>query len=154
MVFCFSRPFLFLLQFFLVLLLALSFSRLILSLSFLCSSVSEALFAFLSEVLFLAYFLSMLKLLLRIVEMNKTGSFKRPKLTLSIRMFGPRNSAYAFWHMVDICIRTYRHIYVYHAKSQLNSPLWGSLRSPNYIAYLITLQIHLWIIKNLDLYII
>ena len=49
---------------FLVLLLALSFSRLFLSLSFLCSSVSEALFAlsfsFLSDV---ASFPSMLKLL-------------------------------------------------------------------------------------------
>ena len=45
---------------FLVLLLALSFSRLILSLSFLCSSVSEALFAlivsFLSDRLFLFVF--------------------------------------------------------------------------------------------------
>ena len=44
----------------LVLLLALSFSRLILSLSFLCSSVSEALFAlrfsFISERFFLAFF--------------------------------------------------------------------------------------------------
>ena len=53
---------------FLVLLLALSFSRLILSLSLLCSSVYEALFAlsfsFLSECCFFpAYFLSKLKLL-------------------------------------------------------------------------------------------
>ena len=50
----------------LVLLLALSFSRLILSLSFLCSSVSEVLlalsFSFLSECFFSASFSSMLKL--------------------------------------------------------------------------------------------
>ena len=25
------------------------------------------------------------------------------------------------------------HIYIYHAKSRLNTPVWGSLRSPNYI---------------------
>ena len=24
-------------------------------------------------------------------------------------------------------------IYIYHAKSRLNTPVWGSLRSPNYI---------------------
>ena len=54
-VFCFRLPFLFLL-YFLVFFLALSFSRLILSLSFLCCSVSEALFAlsfsFVSELFF------------------------------------------------------------------------------------------------------
>ena len=48
------------------------FSRLILSHSFLCSSVSENLFAL---------------------------SFNLPKPTLSMRMFWPHNSAYAFWPM-------------------------------------------------------
>ena len=46
-------------------------------------------------------------------------------MTLSMRV---RNSAYAFWHTTDI--PTY---YIYHAKSRLNTPVWGSLRSPNYI---------------------
>ena len=42
-------------------------------------------------------------------------------------MFDPRNSAYA----VNLTYETYRHIYIYHAKSRLNTPVWGSLRSPN-----------------------
>ena len=51
------------------------------------------------------------------------------KKTLSMRMFGPRNSAYA----VNLTYETYRqHIYIYHAKSRLNTPVWGSLRLPNY----------------------
>ena len=50
------------------------------------------------------------------------------KKTLSMRVFGPRNSAYA----VNLTYETYRqHIYIYHAKSRLNTPVWGSLRSPN-----------------------
>ena len=44
-----------------------------------------------------------------------------------MRAFGPRNSAYAFWTTTDT------HTYIYHAKSRLNTPVWGSLRSPNYI---------------------
>ena len=52
--------------------------------------------------------------------------FYRPILTLSMRAFGPRNSAYAFWTTTDIPT------YIYHAKSRLNTPVWGSLRSPNY----------------------
>ena len=34
---------------------------------------------------------------------------------------------YAFWTTTDTC--TY--IYIYHAKSRLNTPVWGSLLSPN-----------------------
>ena len=42
-----------------------------------------------------------------------------------MRAFGPRISAYAFWTMTDI------HTDI-HAKSRLNTPVWGSFRSPNY----------------------
>ena len=28
---------------------------------------------------------------------------------------------------------TYQHTYIYHAKSRLNTPVWGSLRSPKYL---------------------
>ena len=55
--------------------------------------------------------------------------FYRPILTLSMRAFGPRNSAYAF---LDHDRHTDIYIYIYHAKSRLNTPVWGSLRSPNY----------------------
>ena len=51
---------------------------------------------------------SMLKLLQRIVDINNAGGFYRPILTLSMRAFGPRNSAYAFWTKTDT--HTYRHI--------------------------------------------
>ena len=51
---------------------------------------------------------SMLKLLQRIVDINNAGGFYRPILTLSMRAFGPRNSAYAFWTTTDT--HTYRHI--------------------------------------------
>ena len=37
--------------------------------------------------------------------MNNTGvkvGFNCPELTLSMRVFGSHNSAYAFWHMVDL----------------------------------------------------
>ena len=66
--------------------------------------------------------------------MNNTGvtGLTAKKKTLSMRVFGPRNSAYA----VNLTYETYRHIYIYiyiyHAKSRLNTPVWGSLRSPNY----------------------
>ena len=33
------------------------------------------------------------------------------------------------WHTTDI--HTDIIIYIYHAKSRLNTPVWGSLRSPN-----------------------
>ena len=51
-------------------------------------------------------------------------------------MFGPHNSAYAFLDTTDIPTNrpTDRptHIYIqYHAKSRLNTSVWGSLRSPN-----------------------
>ena len=49
-------------------------------------------------------------------------------------MFGSRNSAYAFWHTVDI----HTYIHIYHPKSRLNSPVWGSLCSPNYIIEILT----------------
>ena len=45
---------------------------------------------------------SMLKLLQRIVEINNTGGTGRILLTLSMRAFGPRISAYAFWTTTDI----------------------------------------------------
>ena len=50
---------------------------------------------------------SMLKLLQCIVKMNNTGvtgRIFRPILTLSMRAFGPRNSAYAFWPTTDTYI--------------------------------------------------
>ena len=53
--------------------------------------------------------------------------FYRTILTLSMRAFGPRISAYPFWTTTDI--HTYRP--TYHAKSRLNTPVWGSLRSLN-----------------------
>ena len=95
-------------------------THLIVTPSFLCSSVSEALFALsfslLSEC---SFFFSMLKLLYGIVEMNNTGvkvGFNRPKMTLSMRVFGPRNSAHVFWHSflygVLIDKPTSRHIYI------------------------------------------
>ena len=51
--------------------------------------------------------------------------FNRPKLTLSMRVFG----------QVILCAHfgPRRHTYIYHVKSRLNTPVWGSLRSPNYI---------------------
>ena len=54
---------------------------------------------------------SMLKLLQHIVDINNagvTGRIYRSILTLSMRAFGPRNSAYAFWTTTDT--HTYRHI--------------------------------------------
>ena len=57
---------------------------------------------------------SMLKLLWRIVEMNNTGVTGRillPNiLTLSMRAFGPRNSAYAFWTTTDIYVYITRNL--------------------------------------------
>ena len=50
--------------------------------------------------------------------------FNCPKL--SMRIFGPRNTAYALWHT-----KTYKPTHIYHAKSRLNTPVWGSLCSPN-----------------------
>ena len=40
---------------------------------------------------------------------------------------GPHNSTYA----VNLTYDRHMHIYIYHAKSRLNTPVWGSLRSPN-----------------------
>ena len=59
-------------------------------------------------------------------------------LTLSLRAFGPRISAYAFWTRTDI--HTDRHTYIYHAKSRLNTPVWGSLRSPNNLLHLVIVK--------------
>ena len=100
---------------FLVLLLALSFSRLVLSISFLCSSVSEARFAlcfsFLSEclLLFFVHAKAVLAYSRNELWVSQVG-FKHQKQTLSMRVFGPRNSAYAFWHTVDIQTDTYVYI--------------------------------------------
>ena len=63
--------------------------------------------------------------------------FYRTILTLSMRAFCPRISAYAFW--TTTYIHTYRP--TYHAKSRLNTPVWGSLRSPNKVhTYMLSLQ--------------
>ena len=57
--------------------------------------------------------------------------FNRPKKTSG--MLVGHNSAYAVNLTYDRHTPTYRqHIYIYHAKSRLNTPVWGSLRSPNY----------------------
>ena len=42
--------------------------------------------------------------------------------------------AYAFWPTTDT--------YIYHAKSRLNTPVWGSLRLPNYIMIIKLLPIN------------
>ena len=105
-----------------------SFSRLILCLSFLSSSVSEALFALSFSFLSERFFFVKLKLLLRVVEINNTvvtGQFLLPKKEFE-HACGPRNSTYAVNLTYD------RHTLIYHAKSRLNTPVWGSLRSPNY----------------------
>ena len=93
----------------------------ILSLSFLYSSVSEALFtlsfSFLSERFFFVF----------LVEINNTGVAGQslpPKNDFE-HAHGLHNSAYA----VNLTYETYRHIYIYHAKSRLNTPVWGSLHS-------------------------
>ena len=66
-----------------------------------------------------------------VVEINNTtgvtGQSLPPKNDFE-HARGLRNSAYA----VNLTYETYRHTYIYHAKSQLNTPVWGSLRSPNY----------------------
>ena len=112
-------------------LLSLSLSSLVLSLSFLCSSVSEALFAlsfsFLSEFFFFFgfYFVHAKAALAYPYSRNESQVifiFNHPKL--SMRVFGPRNSAYALWHT-----KTYKPTHIYHAKSRLNTPVWDSLRS-------------------------
>ena len=77
-----------------------SFSCLILSFSFLCSSVSEALFAlslsFLSERFFFIHPKAAL-------EMNNTGVTGRfePPTDYEQRAFRPRKSAYTFWYTID-----------------------------------------------------
>ena len=76
---------------------------------------------FLSECFFPGSFLSMLKLLYHIVEVHNTVSqvgFNRPKLTLSMRVFGPRNSDHAFWYTYflygfPVDKLTFRHTYIY-----------------------------------------
>ena len=62
--------------------------------------------------------------------MSRVG-FNRPKLILSMCVFGPRNSAYAFWHTADIQTDDI-YMLLYHGKSRLNTQVWGSLCSPNY----------------------
>ena len=74
-----------------------SFSRLIFSLSFLCSSVYEALFALSFSFLSEHFIFVVLKLLLHVVEINNTGvigQFLPPKNDFELAR-GPRNSAYA-----------------------------------------------------------
>ena len=105
----------------LVLLLALSFSCLILSLSFLCSSVTEALFALSFSFLSERFFFVHAKAALAEYGCHRPGlkvGFNRPKLTWRMRVFGLRNSAHAFWHMYflygfPVDKPTYRHTYIY-----------------------------------------
>ena len=80
-----------------------------------------------------SFFFLMIKLLYSVVQINSTGVTGQslpPKNDFE-HARGLRNSAYA----VNLTYETYRHIYIYihiyHAKSQLNTPVWGSLRSPN-----------------------
>ena len=89
------------------------FSRLILF--FPLSSVSEALFALIFPFLKESCLVHA-KVALSHSRMSNTGVLK---LTLSMHV---RNSAYAFW---------IRLTYIYHAKSRLDTPVWGSLQSPN-----------------------
>ena len=61
----------------------------ILSLSFLCSSISEALFTLSLSFLCESFFFVMIKLLLSVVEINNTGVTGQslpPKITLSMRV--------------------------------------------------------------------
>ena len=37
--------------------------------------------------------------------------------------------------------RRFNCIYIYHVKSRLNTPVWGSLRSPNYMLYCLTIML-------------
>ena len=55
-----------------------------------------------------------------------TGQFEPPQNEFE-HARGPLNYAYAFWPTTDIPTN----IYIYHANSRLNTPVWGSLRSPN-----------------------
>ena len=74
----------------------------------------------------------MIKLLKHEVEINNTGVTgpSLPPKNDFEHARGLRNSAYA----VNLTYETYRqHIYIYHAKSRLNTPVWGSLHSPNYV---------------------
>ena len=102
----------------LVLLLVLSFLHLILSFSFLCSSVSGALFALSFSILGERCFF---RLLFFVHAKAALVNFNWPKLTLSMRVFGSRNSAHAFWHTYFLYgfpvdkptyIHTYIHIYI------------------------------------------
>ena len=79
----------------------------------------------------------MIKLLYkRVDEINNTGVTGQslPPENDFEHARGLRNSAYAVNLTYDR--HTYRHTYIhtdiYHAKSRLNTPVWGSLRSPNY----------------------
>ena len=60
--------------------------------------------------------------------MNNKGVTGRPKLTLSMRMFGHVILRAHFGPRQTLNI-------IYHAKSRLNTPEWGSLRLPNYISH-------------------
>ena len=96
-----------------------SFSRFILSHSFLHSSVPEALFALSFSFPSERFFFIMLKLLYRIVEINNTGvtgQFLPPKYDFEHVHGGPRNSAYAVNLTYD------RHTLIGRAK---RAPHWG-----------------------------
>ena len=92
------------------------------SLRFISNSLSSlVVFCFLIFMSYPAFLSSVLRFL--------KLCFNRP-MTLSMHVFGPRNSAHAFfayvffvWFPIDKP--------THHAKSQLNTPVWGLIRSPN-----------------------
>ena len=98
-----------------------SFSRLILSLSFLCSSVYEALFALSFSFLIERFSSAHAKAALAYIIRVSLVGFYRPILTLSMCAFGPRNSAYAFWTTTDTHIYISREISIEHPSVGLAS---------------------------------
>ena len=118
----------------------------ILSLFFLCSSVSEALFtlsfSFLSE----RFFFVVIKLLLRVVEINNTGVTGQSLLPKNDfeHARGLRNSAYA----VNLTYETYRHIYIYISREfSIEHPSVGlaSLAQLSLDDYSQSVDITLWV---------
>ena len=104
----------------------------ILSLSFFCSSVSEALFTlsflYLSERFFFVHDKAAL-VRSRINNTGVTGQSLPPQNDFE-HACGLRNSAYA----VNLTYETYRHTRhtdIHIREISIEHPLWGSLRSPN-----------------------
>ena len=93
------------------------YSHLILCLYFLCSSVTEALFALSFSFLCERFVFIHAKSALAYIRNEKHGChgsvFNRPKITLSMRVLGPRTSAYEFRVTPDL------HLYLYIITSPL-----------------------------------